>query len=757
MPEVKCPLCEFKTPDYSEALACTVLDTHAVWHKEQAALAAAAPATQATQAVFKQKPLRLDRPTIARGTSQEEWNTFTRKWNLFKNGTDIPPNQLTTQLWQCCDKQLEDDVFKDMSDISTATETDLLAVIKNLSVITVSTSVRQKELLSMKQDHGQPIRSYAAQLKGKAQTCSFSKVCPCGSNVDFTDDIVKIVVLNGLSSNDISQEVLGTPGIDDKSLNDTISLVENKEMAARAMRTNSTQDSSSSINAMNVSSRVPQEIQAKLSITTKCSNCEKQFKKFKLRKERGKFKLKEFSLCVECWRAKISNSTNSSITDHDNDALFDSISGITVTEDPDRTVNTRISMIVPVNKTAGSRRAKKRRKKKIKESTDNQDPTSAIGTSEADTFGTSEGDTSMERNSDGTVASVTLDHHIFDGTRGWVAAESKKQPTLELTFSIDEKDYEQMNLPTPVVTPSQVKAITDTGAQSSLMGLIIYLQLGLQLESLIPVTRKMHAANNEGINILGAILVRLSGADTNGDVIECGEMIYISDSTEQFYMSRHAMEQLRIIAPDFPKIGAVPLQVWVASNDGTSQQTGTAPCGCPLRQLPPERPTSLPFAAVEENTELMKNWLLERFASSTFNTCPHQTLPKMSGPPMRIHVDPDATPVAVRTPASTPIKWKDEVKEDIERDVRLGVIERVPPNTPTRWLHRAMWTRKPSGGLRRVVDMQAINKHSLRETHHTVPPFKQARIIPPNTIRTVTDASNGFHSVSVHEDDRDYL
>ena len=370
-----------------------------------------------------------------------------------------------------------------------------------------------------------------------------------------------------------------------------------------------------------------------------------------------------------------------------------------------------------------------------------------------------EGVTVIERNTDGTVASITLDHHIFDGTQGWVAAESKKQPTVELTISINGNDYQQMSLPTPTpaITPSQVQTITDTGAQSSLMGLPIFLQLGLGLKSLIPVTRKMHAANNEGINVLGAILVRLSGADANGDIIECGEMVYISDSTEKFYMSRHAMEQLRIIAPDFPKIGAVPPQVQVASNNEPSPQAELAPCGCPLRQLPPERPASLPFEAIEENTELMKNWLLERFASSTFNTCSHQPLPKITGPPMRIHVDPEATPVAVRTPATTPIKWQEEVKEDRAKDIRLGVIERVLPNTPTKWLHRAMWTRKPSGGLRRVVDMQAINKHSLRETHHTVPPYKQARIIPPNTIRTVTDAWNGYHSVPVHEEDRDYL
>ena len=66
----------------------------------------------------------------------------------------------------------------------------------------------------------------------------------------------------------------------------------------------------------------------------------------------------------------------------------------------------------------------------------------------------------------------------------------------------------------------------------------------------------MYAANNEGINILGAILCRLSGTDKLGRKIGTGEMIYVSDSTNLFYLSHHAMTQLQIIDSHFPQIGA---------------------------------------------------------------------------------------------------------------------------------------------------------------------------------------------------------
>ena len=95
----------------------------------------------------------------------------------------------------------------------------------------------------------------------------------------------------------------------------------------------------------------------------------------------------------------------------------------------------------------------------------------------------------------------------------------------------------------------------------------------------------------------------------------------------------------------------------------------------------------------------------------------------MTGPPISIHIDPDTKPIAVHTPASIPIHWQEEVKQQLDADVALGVIEKVEPNTPTTWCHRAIWVRKPDGSPRRVVDFQSLNRHCLRDTHHTVPPF----------------------------------
>ena len=93
----------------------------------------------------------------------------------------------------------------------------------------------------------------------------------------------------------------------------------------------------------------------------------------------------------------------------------------------------------------------------------------------------------------------------------------------------------------------------------------------------------------------------------------------------------------------------------------------------------------------------MRDWLLTEFATSTFNQCPHHPMPKMKCEPITIHVDPTATPMAIHTPVLVPIHWKDQVHEQLEKAVVQGVLECVPPVTPTTWCHRMVITAKPMG------------------------------------------------------------
>ena len=60
---------------------------------------------------------------------------------------------------------------------------------------------------------------------------------------------------------------------------------------------------------------------------------------------------------------------------------------------------------------------------------------------------------------------------------------------------------------------------------------------------------------------------------------------------------------------------------------------------------------------------------------------------------------------------------------------------------------------KYDGSPRRTVDLQALNRASLRQTHHTNTLFMLASRVPNNTKKTTLDSWNGL---SLHPKDSHY-
>ena len=121
-------------------------------------------------------------------------------------------------------------------------------------------------------------------------------------------------------------------------------------------------------------------------------------------------------------------------------------------------------------------------------------------------------------------------------------------------------------------------------------------------------------------------------------------------------------------------------------------------CDCPIRSKTPDPPKEIPFSPTDENVPKLEAWILDHYKGSAFNVCPHQPLQQMTGKPLGITFKEGAVPKAVHTPVPVPYHWKSRVKEDLDRDVRLGIIEKVPQNCPVNWLSRMVIAPKPSSG-----------------------------------------------------------
>lgn len=276
----------------------------------------------------------------------------------------------------------------------------------------------------------------------------------------------------------------------------------------------------------------------------------------------------------------------------------------------------------------------------------------------------------------------------------------------------------------------------------------------------------MSSASGENIKLLGATLIRLSGSDAHGRTHSTRQMVYITDRIGPFYLSRAACTDLGIISDKFPSIGeairfreeesaATSLHVPSENQPSDPSDDPIAPCGCLKRTAPPPFP-QVPFPVTEGNQLHLQKLLLEHFKSSTFNICPHQPLPHMSGPPMKLMIDPNATPVAHQNPIPIALHFFDPVKQDLQRDICLDVVEPVPAGTPLTWCHRMVVATKRDSTPRRTVDFQALNKYAMRETHHTPSPFHLARSVPNHKKKTTCDAWNGYHSVRLVETDRHF-
>ena len=63
--------------------------------------------------------------------------------------------------------------------------------------------------------------------------------------------------------------------------------------------------------------------------------------------------------------------------------------------------------------------------------------------------------------------------------------------------------------------------------------------------------------------------------------------------------------------------------------------------------------------------EALKEWLLDYYSATTLNVCEHQPLSLMKCEPLKLHVDPNATPTAVQKPALVPIPWEKKEYGDL--------------------------------------------------------------------------------------------
>ena len=712
---MECPIegCEYTTGPKSETVACCLLTAHMVSHQQPAPAPAPVPAAVPAIDPVRSSGPKLDRPSIRAGSSMEDWNLFKLKWVMYRNGSKLTGADVAYHLFQCAEENLGDALLKADPNIGNKDETALLAAMLKIAVIPRAIGILRAELLEMRQERDESFRKFSSKVKGKAETCNYTVDVECCkadctqvTTADFTDEILRDVLLAGIYDADIRREMYGVEDILRKPVNDVISLVEKKEMARDALSVGSNNAQSSF--KREKGNRKQEKNKDERDKEGTCPHCKKSFALFK----EGRFgwNSKPFEMCSKCYRSQRQRKPNAGSSG--------SGQGNSSQEAPS---NAALEVVVG--------------------------QVSAINTK----VQTSRG------------CGIRMDHHAF--TNGeWRRTKFLDHPTWPVNLSVRRKDYTDFSRCCPQV-PSKISvaAKLDSCAQTCLWSKKEFLSAGFKEEDLIPVSLGLSAANKSSIKIDGAILVRIT-AVVDGKQHSCATMVYISPSCQGFFMSMETMLDLDLFqtftkpqAADCNMVGGELKDASEVSPPSDHPKVSSGePCNCPIRSEPPRRPEKLPFDPIPENNMKMESWLRSEFASSTFNVCPRQKLPEMSGPPVEIHLKDGAVPFKAQTACSVPLNWQADIKEQLAMDEASDVIERPPPEEDSDWCFREVYSSKSNGKPRRTGDFRKLNKYVKRDAFATETPFHVARRIPGDSWKTLTDAWNGYHLVPLHENSRKY-
>ena len=402
---------------------------------------------------------RSERPKIQSGGSEESWNTFVTRWKNYKKTCGIHETLVTGELFECCTTELGDDIIRENRQLLDGSEKDLLAAIKRLAIIPVAKTVRRSDVLQMRQDHDEGVRAFYARVKGKADTCAYTVDCThvdCGRKIDYTHEVIKDMLVTGLSDPEIRRDVLGWQDLDTKTALETVTFIENKEMARNALLHCNSGATMNALSHYRKQSRDPEketkdEIKDKKSATGKCPVCRKTYRLFVFFKRSKKFNEKPFSTCFDC-KTKTPKSNNGEVSG--------------------------LSMAGAVFSTLGA--------------ISNKQISSAPDTPVESTNTTP--DISTGNHHTQIIAGLT--NMTFDRILGWQKANSPCHPRLRLRATTETSDYCSLGLQPVNITPFLIDVVTDSGAQSCVWSLKGFTLSGFKKSDLITIQHSMAAATN---------------------------------------------------------------------------------------------------------------------------------------------------------------------------------------------------------------------------------------------------------------------
>ena len=358
--------------------------------------------------------------------------------------------------------------------------------------------VARVQLQQMQQDRDEPVRAFAARLRGQAGVCNFQVECRCSAQVDYSTTMIRDALIRGLADDEIRLDILGDSQ-QDMSLESVLKYVEAKESGKR---------SAGHLHGGN-------------SITSAAAASSYR------RQEKNRLQSKQLDSGLQGTQGDSGQSTllcgHCGKPGHGRSRL----------ERQRRcpAYNQLCSKCGTLHHTASMCRKTKRRL---------QPATPSTSSSQVDATAVFEALCSVDDSSPISTLAITLDHHIYNEFCDlWEKRASDTQPLIDVSIQAFPSDMLALGFSSSFISPTSpvsCPAIADTGCQSCLADVSLLPKLGLQDRHLIPVSMKMTAANRQSIKILGALVLRISGTCPSGETLQTRQIVYFTDSSDRLFL-----------------------------------------------------------------------------------------------------------------------------------------------------------------------------------------------------------------------------
>ena len=255
------------------------------------------------------------------------------------------------------------------------------------------------------------------------------------------------------------------------------------------------------------------------------------------------------------------------------------------------------------------------------------------------------------------------------------------------------------------VGPRELDWCIDTGAQVSVMPAHVYKpDLGVLHTS----DSTLYGPSDQPLEVRGYVNMYLS----MGKSRRVCEKVYVVDKATKLLLGAPAIRKLGLIR-DIPGSFTIKAIRSMKKSDETTQP-----------------PVEVSFESEADVKQCFPNlW---------------SGLGKLDGD-QHIEVTEDAKPFSQNVPRRVPVPLLGKVEAELEKMVKLDVIE--PVDTPTNWCAPLVVVPKPNGNVRLCVDLTKLNKSVKREVYAMPSVEETLSKISQGSVFSKLDANSGFHQI----------